>query len=103
MKVNYTFFFRQGVNETKKVENCRVKCMCVVRLVCPLTAFNHMIDICNGRPIENGLHNVCLAPAVPYAFVCNVPRTSRTLLFSDKVWVYIRHYLLDYNDFSIVR
>ena len=26
-----------------------------------------MIDICNGpRMIENGLRNVCLAPAVPY-------------------------------------
>ena len=48
----------------------RVKCMCVVRLVCYLTAFNpFMIDICNGPPIENGLHNVCSAPAVPYLYL----------------------------------
>ena len=28
-----------------------------------------MIDICNGTPIENGLHNKCLAPAVPYLYL----------------------------------
>ena len=28
-----------------------------------------MIDICNGPPIENGLHNLCLAPAVPYLYL----------------------------------
>ena len=28
-----------------------------------------MIDICNGLPNENGLHNVCLAPVLPYLYV----------------------------------
>ena len=39
------------------------------------------------------------------AFLCNVPSTSRTLLFFDKAWVYIpvRHYFLDYNDFFIAQ
>ena len=45
---------------------CFFGAMCIVRLVCPLTAVqSFMIDICNGSPIENDLHYVCLAPAVP--------------------------------------
>ena len=28
-----------------------------------------MIDICNKPPVKNGLHNVCLAPAVPYLYI----------------------------------
>ena len=35
-----------------------------------------------------------------YAFLCNVPGTSRTLLFSDKAWVYERHFVQDCNDCS---
>ena len=37
------------------------------------------------------------------AFLCNVSNTSRTLLFSDKAWVYESHYLRDYCDFSVAR
>ena len=33
-----------------------------------------MINICNGPPIENGLHNVCLAPAVPYLNLFITPK-----------------------------
>ena len=29
------------------------------------------------------------------AFLRNVPSTSRTLLFSDKAWVYKRHFVQD--------
>ena len=36
----------------------------------------------------------------PEAFSCNVPSTSRTLLYSDKAWVYKRHFVLDCNDCS---
>ena len=28
-----------------------------------------MIDICNGPPVENGLHNVCLALAISYLYL----------------------------------
>ena len=37
------------------------------------------------------------------AFLRNVPSTSRTLLFSDKAWVYKRHFVLDCNDCSMAQ
>ena len=37
------------------------------------------------------------------AFLCNVPSTSRTLLFSDKAWVYKRHFVLDCNDYFMAQ
>ena len=39
----------------------------------------------------------------PEAFLCNVPSTSRTLLFSDKAWVYKRHFVWDCNDCSVAQ
>ena len=41
--------------------------------------------------------------AYRYAFLCNVPSTSRTLLFSDKAWVYKRHFVLDCDDCSMAQ
>ena len=35
------------------------------------------------------------------AFLYYVPSISRTLLFSDKAWVYKRHFVLDCNDCSM--
>ena len=37
------------------------------------------------------------------AFLCYAPSISRTLLFSDKAWVYKRHFVLDCNDCSIAQ
>ena len=41
-----------------------------------------------------------IALGLPGAFLCNVPSTSRTLLFSVKAWVYKRHFVQDCNDCS---
>ena len=40
---------------------------------------------------------------VPGAFLCNVPNTSRTILFSDKAWVYKLHFELDCNNCSMAQ
>ena len=37
------------------------------------------------------------------AFLCDVPSTSRTLLFSDKAWVYKRHFVPDCYDCSVAQ
>ena len=52
-----------------------------------------MIDICDVPPIENGLHNVCLAPAVPFlsfTFTCAAHRFPNTNCMS----FVLRWYLL---------
>ena len=40
---------------------------------------------------------------LPVAFLCNVPNTSRTSLFSDKAWIYKRYYVRNCCDFSLAR
>ena len=39
----------------------------------------------------------------PEAFLCNVPSTSRTLLFSDKAWVYQLQFVQVCNDCSMAQ
>ena len=34
---------------------------------------------------------------------CNVPSTSKTLLFSDKAWFYKHHFVLDCNGCSMAQ
>ena len=59
--------FLPGVRRNRKCEELSV-CVCCSTCLSSDSVQSFMINICNGPPIENGLHNVCLAPAVPYLY-----------------------------------
>ena len=56
--------FSPGARHNRKCEGLSV-CVCSC-CMSSNSVQSFMIDICNGPPIENGLHDVCLAPAVPF-------------------------------------
>ena len=55
---------------------------------------------CSGGELLMTLCPICPARE---AFLCNVPSTNRTLLFSDKAWVYKRHFVLECSDCFMAR
>ena len=65
----FFFFLIDCAPCSAQAEVRRVLCGCCSSCMSLKSVQSFVIENCNGPPIENGLNNVCVAPAVPYRYL----------------------------------